>query len=1341
MRYTVEVDHDLAQQLLGDHRPPGYRSVSVLAPVHAGLSGATVWQVDLQSEGALPGGFAIAKFDDYERLKLEESRTQNARLAPALEQRVPKVLYCSPPFEVADEAGHTHDVGFMLSMYAQHDDAEHIESLQKIIDQHGREDRDRVVDQIEALVEPLFGEWYASAGWTGSRHTQDVPATISRLLAIGGGEDRLTRLDDRLADNFDLTPTAQRLLILDHRPGKPTLDLESPAYVLRRAGLWAGHPLRVAACPMHGDLHGGNVMCQTTRSGRRAADPKIIDFATYEAEGVFFYDLAQLELDILSHFLPDRTLDDWCDWLHLLAFIGAGAVLPEGKPAGDRADHAWELARPIRRFVAEHIASARAANSRPVAGDLERAWWLAVAAVGVRTAQRSKASPGVRSAGLVYAGLALGHLPHEPIPDPTADVVLRWYLGHGLRASPPPAEPAALPEPAPVAMPPQAGSRRLFTPHRYEGRTTFVGRAHELEALDRWAQSDKRVLELVAVGGQGKSALAWRWFNDRAIAAIPDFAGALWWSFYESDGVMSRFLTSALHFLGGRPLADVERMSRQEREDELVSLCRDRPLLFVLDGLERILNAYRTWRAATQTDQEVDVQLAVAETGRREDPRGCYDPQDGALLRRLADAGAARILITSRLAVADLEDALGKTLPGVEPRELAGLADDDVLALFRRYDVTGSEWQIVDFARIFQSHSLLLALIVGRVRTYPPAPGDFDRWHAEEGERLDLRSLDLVSKRDHILRFALEGLSSDARSLLRRLAVYNHPFDFGAAAAVAPFDDRRILPPGVPEPPISRSALARLTAEAEAAEEDWQRAPSGSPEEADADARRDALRHDLAPYRAWESKWGSLAAPARRRALEQDVDRALGELEDRGMIAYDFARKCWDMHPVVRGYAYNELADDPKGRVSAIAGKRNYFESRASTPPDAITHIDDLRRELEIYDALLQAGERDRAASFYIANLDHPLHFVLSTYHEIIRLLAPLCPKGPDQLPDLRSASARGSVLHSLVGAYRRVDLEQCLRLSALNISVGLEEALVRGARAGEPAAYSLVLGIDDFVLCLVDAGRFASALHAIELYRRLVHAGESRSEAAELLNLTADIYAHLGRWVDAEAASSAVDPADFDAKIRIMREGEWKQTAAEVRIARGEDAADLLDEAERLARTARHPHSLRNVAKLRGEAALKVRDGPTAVRHFEHLLEMCQKARISPDDARGALARALLLQGDEKRARAQVDAGADDLSTAEVLLAVGERERAEQAALTAYGRLWGEGAPFADRDLSRAEAVLRALDVPVPALPLFDDSKLHRPPEEDRIIEFIAGLEAERDKKPGEEPRNGSQS
>ena len=107
-----------------------------------------------------------------------------------------------------------------------------------------------------------------------------------------------------------------------------------------------------------------------------------------------------------------------------------------------------------------------------------------------------------------------------------------------------------------------------------------------------------RILSVVAIGGMGKSALTWKWFNDIAPQEMKPLAGRLWWSFYESDATFENFVIRALAYVSKQPREDIQKLPPPEREEQLLSILDREPFLFVLDGLERILIAYARMDAA-----------------------------------------------------------------------------------------------------------------------------------------------------------------------------------------------------------------------------------------------------------------------------------------------------------------------------------------------------------------------------------------------------------------------------------------------------------------------------------------------------------------------------------------------------------------------------------------------------------------------------------------------------------------------------------------------------------------------------------------------------------------------
>jgi hypothetical protein len=113
----------------------------------------------------------------------------------------------------------------------------------------------------------------------------------------------------------------------------------------------------------------------------------------------------------------------------------------------------------------------------------------------------------------------------------------------------------------------------------------------------------------------GKSALTWKWFNQIAPNEMKPLAGRLWRSFYESDADFEKFLIRALCYVSSETEDTVGALSWPEREARLLWHLNDKPYLFVLDGLERILITYHRVMATYMPDDEYDEQRANGVVG------------------------------------------------------------------------------------------------------------------------------------------------------------------------------------------------------------------------------------------------------------------------------------------------------------------------------------------------------------------------------------------------------------------------------------------------------------------------------------------------------------------------------------------------------------------------------------------------------------------------------------------------------------------------------------------------------------------------------------------------------
>jgi len=343
-----------------------------------------------------------------------------------------------------------------------------------------------------------------------------------------------------------------------------------------------------------------------------------------------------------------------------------------------------------------------------------------------------------------------------------------------------------------------------FIAHPYTLLQThrLVGRQQELNLLTDWvAKPDSEIykahfLNIVAIGGLGKSALTWKWFNDIAPQEMKPLAGRMWWSFYESDATFENFVTRALAYVTHRPLDEIQQIPAPERETQLLTALDREPFLVVLDGLERILIAYARMDAAHLSDDDYDRQTAnfVANayglpasaaqsfTGEHR-LRKSADPRAGSYLRKLANVRASRILVSTRLYPADLQMMTGEPLPGCAAIFLQGLSDDDALELWRAFGVTGARDTLLLLFNRVGNHPLVIQALASEVAQYRPKPGDFERWRRDNPD-FNPFSLPLVQVKSHVLEFALRGLDDRARQALQVIAAFRMPARYDTLTAL-----------------------------------------------------------------------------------------------------------------------------------------------------------------------------------------------------------------------------------------------------------------------------------------------------------------------------------------------------------------------------------------------------------------------------------------------------------------------------------------------------------------------------------------------------------------------------
>jgi hypothetical protein len=351
---------------------------------------------------------------------------------------------------------------------------------------------------------------------------------------------------------------------------------------------------------------------------------------------------------------------------------------------------------------------------------------------------------------------------------------LRHYLD--VQGTPAPKPQTGDPIPAPPAF---------YAEPPYIGSHQFVGRQAQLDVLSDWAvPADQHpVLLFDAIGGSGKSMLTWEWTTKHATGVRGDWAGRFWYSFYERGAIMADFCARALAYITREPLDDFRKLKTPELGERLLRYLQARPWLLVLDGLERVLVAYHRFDAAQVADEEANQptdQIA------QRDPCAAIRPEDDDLLRALAAATPSKLLITSRLVPRVLLNPASQAVLRVA---LPGLRPLDAEALLRSCDVKGDSQAIQNYLKSHcDCHPLVTGVLGGIINDYMPARGNFDAWAADpaSGGQLNLADLNLVQKRNHILKAALDAVPVKGRQILSVLALLSEAVDYATLNALNP---------------------------------------------------------------------------------------------------------------------------------------------------------------------------------------------------------------------------------------------------------------------------------------------------------------------------------------------------------------------------------------------------------------------------------------------------------------------------------------------------------------------------------------------------------------------------
>jgi tetratricopeptide (TPR) repeat protein len=815
-----------------------------------------------------------------------------------------------------------------------------------------------------------------------------------------------------------------------------------------------------------------------------------------------------------------------------------------------------------------------------------------------------------------------------------------------------------------------------------------VGRQAELNLLTDWVTKNEqvppgtRIFNLVAIGGMGKSALTWKWFNDIAPNELPKLAGRMWWSFYESDAHWDNFIIRALAYVSRLSEKEVREMKSPDREDQLWSILDQQPFLLVLDGLERILLAYARMDAAQMLDDDLDLETAHEESMFAGIPeniretylqkhrlRQCMDANAGRFLRRLTTVRASRVLVSTRLYPAELQTVTAQPWPACFVRFLIGLSHDDALNLWREFGVSGSRDQLLKIFNAFGNYPLLIRALAGEIAEDKSAPGNFDQWISRNPE-FNPGKLDLRNAKTHVLEYALRGLPDEHRKVLHTIAAFRMP---------ATWDTLRGLLVEQEDDPQAAAKQARKS----------------------------------------KGKRSKVPLPKRCKS-HRELDLILTELEDRGLVGWDKKANRYDLHPIVRGVVWQAL--DGKSRKGIYNDLRTYFDA-VPRPPDylKVESLEDLTPAIELYQSLIGLKSYQDAYILFRDHLDHATHYRLSANRQRAELLECLFPDGIDSLPRLQAVHQQSYTLNSLALAYQNCgEPGRAITLLRRATELDIAESFSAGA------IVKLINLSDSLIL----SGELREAQLAGRKALKLCRDAKNTSDEAHVLFFCGVSLVACGISLESEIA--------LHRSLAHCVVLDLQQAAGTVYAALAErllwfrnpkPALPLAQRAWQLAGVNRNEADFIRAARIHGTAALFLNDQDTAAERLQHALSRARAVSRVQDELPALIALAELHRRKQEFSTAcelldqiwdLAERGPYPLFHADAfnVLAQIERDRGNReagvtAATKAYTLAWCDGPPYAYHyGLTNARKHLQELGVAEPQLPPFDESKFEAMPD-----------------------------
>jgi tetratricopeptide (TPR) repeat protein len=468
-----------------------------------------------------------------------------------------------------------------------------------------------------------------------------------------------------------------------------------------------------------------------------------------------------------------------------------------------------------------------------------------------------------------------------------------------------------------------------------------------------------------------------------------------------------------------------------------------------------------------------------------------------------------------------------------------------------------------------------------------------------------------------------------------------------------------------------------------------------------------------------------------------DFHATLSDLEDRGLLQWDRKANTYDLHPVVRAYAFEQLEErDRTGTYDAV---RDHF---ASLPPENVekaTELTHVKNSIEIMRALIGSGRFEDALGFFRGKFVESLMISIGAYHVITEFLNPLLGHDQDGVLNLTNPADRSLATSFAAGALYYLDRnKEADQLYCDNLRLCLDSKLWK----------ELATGLRSLGLSVSKMNRLASATRMFQLAYELAEAAGDEDGLTRSILDQMVAAAGQGQFGETEAHLTAFRQRK-QPHFAIYRSGDAELCLAQSRFWQGRLTAEDLDHAERISAAGRNLVGQHRLAALRAEWELTRGNPTTALESIEQALAITRRTGVPALWYLGLRALALARLGRTSEAHETLVEAEEvwggltpsfPVVAAETWLTLCDRERARELIRRAYPLAWADGSPHIHwYELKRCREIMAELGEPEPQLPPFDPAKVESIPYEVEIRALIKKLKAkEARKKTGRGPRKG---